>query len=841
MGRITRRKSCSSRVGRLDGHKFDICKIVMFVFLINSIEYAVCRDISTNVTDYEEEVVDRGRSFFDNVYKNGSFDTGSVVWDNFLNQCTADPSVSCLQKNVYGIIDDGLGFNGDVNLLDGLRFKKNKVDVRKYTKEANVIYLTGSAGDDAKKDSVNENGDNVADNEVDDDEESGDEDVKCKLDECLKVSCRLSLSPKTPTSAKLFHHEKISLGPDLGPYAGDLSPGPHPGRVSIRQSTGRFRNETPLEEVTDALYDKGVQFLVTHDMRIRLPETFFHGTVLKISPRALTKTGALVHVDLEPKEEVNGQGRLFIFQKIKKQIKKKLFMAAIAIILVIKLIALKLVFVLPLIVGVTTAKKMLLKFLLFLFPALSHIFKLCSWYQQSYHTTKFHKHHHLITHHHHKTPHVYGPPHGHGVNSLVVTHPHHHEPAPTYDYNTPDWELSGPGLGSEYLSSAIHRNAIANFKPHVDDIHDINSWGLGMPPGPSTLNVGEYPTPGHDAPAAAPTAPNIVPYRGPYGARPVGPPANPYIRPKKITPLDPTEAEKEALAISPPPRELALQIATIASENGLLAAWAGMMDGVDIQTSEEKNPLWAVHAPGRTGCVRLARTENPLKHNTALPLARRGLARNRDSMMGLIMGLFYYQIRAASLAARVPPSPVRDELLRVSAARLTEVNRVQTETELVKQQQQILASQDPATIAAEKFYGGLLDRVNKILSPLGATETGCRERAICILYRDPFQHTPYSNLVSNELSKDSNELLAPADSKLALTYYRYVQAARDGQEEKDCLRVRCLRDVVENRCILSSYPFPVSDASAWPVDGPILHSRADLLTHQSGVQIVREW
>lgn len=83
-----------------------------------------------------------------------------------------------------------------------------------------------------------------------------------------------------------------------------------------------------------------------------------------------------------------------------KYLKRKLITAAIAIILVVKLIALKLVFVLPLIMGVTTAKKMFLKFLLFLFPALSHIFKLCSWYHQNYHTTKFHHHHHLITHHH---------------------------------------------------------------------------------------------------------------------------------------------------------------------------------------------------------------------------------------------------------------------------------------------------------------------------------------------------------------------------------------------------------------------------------------------------------
>ncbi|CAG4964176.1 unnamed protein product [Parnassius apollo] len=443
-------------------------------------------------------------------------------------------------------------------------------------------------------------------------------------------------------------------------------------------------SESPLEEVTDALYKKGVKFLMEHDLKLTLPELFFHGTTLKVSPRALTKTGALVHIDLEPKVDAVGQGRLF-FQKIKKYIKKKLVMAALAIILVVKLIALKLIFVLPLILGVTTAKKMFLKFLLFLFPALSHIFKLCSWYHQNYHTTKYHHHHHLITHHHHKAP--YAPAYSHPSHSgsVVVVKPHA-EHQQTLDYNNQDWELSGPGLGSEYIGSDIHRNAIAGFKPHANDINDINAWGLGLPPGQS-LNVGEYASSNN-------IVPNVIPAPNPghqlsagSSGRPVGPP-NPYYRNKKATARDP---EKEAL------------------------------------------------------------------------------------------------IRAASLAARAPASPVRDEIIRVSQAKLTETNRVKAETELVRQQQEILAAQDPDTIAAEKFYGALLEKVDAILVPIGASGVGCKERAVCALYKDPFKHSPYSNLVSNELSKDSSELVPPADSKMALRYYRYVQAARDGQEERDCV------------------------------------------------------
>ncbi|XP_013185002.2 uncharacterized protein LOC106130651 [Amyelois transitella] len=586
----------------------NISKLAVILLLVANIKFIECSQNSSSVNNDIAKRVKllnavTGR-FFGNIYENGTFRTGNSLWDDILNKCTVNPSVSCLQKNFYSFLDDKLNYNGDVK-FGNVCFEKNAVDINKYTKEANIIYLTGS-----KRNQVNEDRAFDEENEIKDDEEP----------------------------------------------------------------------ESPLEEVTDSLYDKGLKFLVTHDMKMRLPEFLFDGAILKISPRALTKTGALVHIDLEPREQKE-EGRLF-FHKIKKMLKRKLVTAAIGIILVVKLIALKLVFVLPIIFGVTTAKKMFLKFLLFLFPALSHIFKLCSWYHNNYHTTKYHHHHHLITHHHKPSHHGYTYP----ASSSVVVKPHAAGPPSTSDFYPQEWELSGPGLGSEYIASDIHRNAIASFKPHVNDMNDINSWGLGMPPGPS-MNVGEYAAGNNVVPTVvSPSGQRVTSH---LGGRPVGPP-NPYYRHKK-QPKDPVDAEKEAL------------------------------------------------------------------------------------------------IRAASLAARAPPSPVRDEILRVSAAKLTETNRVKTEAELVKHQQQILAATDPETQSAEKFYGNLLERVDKILLTLGANDPGCKDRAVCALYRDPFSHAPYSNLVSNELSKDSSELLPPADSKMALRYYKYVQAARDGQEQKDCV------------------------------------------------------
>lgn len=72
--------------------------------------------------------------------------------------------------------------------------------------------------------------------------------------------------------------------------------------------------------------------------------------------------------------------------------KKRLMSSFMAAMLIIKMVKMKLIFLLPLLVGVTTAKKILLKVLLFLFPALAHLFKLCAYYHHQH--TKYHLHHH---------------------------------------------------------------------------------------------------------------------------------------------------------------------------------------------------------------------------------------------------------------------------------------------------------------------------------------------------------------------------------------------------------------------------------------------------------------
>lgn len=189
--------------------------------------------------------------------------------------------------------------------------------------------------------------------------------------------------------------------------------------------------ESPLEEVTDALSGKWKSFMMTHNMELKLPDMFFDGATFKVSPRKFEGNGALLKVEFIPKSlvearSIEGTGRI-LFKKISKTQKlnfgkspqwlyneiiifpifflekffnNKLLLAFLAIVVVIKLIKIKIFWILPLIVGVAAAKKMLLKFVLFLFPALSQVFKLCSYYHKNYHDTKYHHHKHQINHLH---------------------------------------------------------------------------------------------------------------------------------------------------------------------------------------------------------------------------------------------------------------------------------------------------------------------------------------------------------------------------------------------------------------------------------------------------------
>ncbi|KAJ9577060.1 hypothetical protein L9F63_006340, partial [Diploptera punctata] len=190
--------------------------------------------------------------------------------------------------------------------------------------------------------------------------------------------------------------------------------------------------------------------------------------------------------------------------------KKKLMMAFFAILLIVKMIKVKLMFILPMLLGVGTAKKLFLKLLLFLFPAFAHIFKFCAYYHAAH--TKYHHHHHQIAHHHHHVP-VPVPVHVDHSHTVHVEPPDdppppaygppHSSYGPPHTYGSPHTSYGPPPAGAwEATGPAWHR------KMQQVDENELESWGLKskVPPppdskktvNPNLVSITQQGPPGYD-------------------------------------------------------------------------------------------------------------------------------------------------------------------------------------------------------------------------------------------------------------------------------------------------------------------------------------------------------
>ncbi|CAH0401562.1 unnamed protein product [Chilo suppressalis] len=134
----------------------------------------------------------------------------------------------------------------------------------------------------------------------------------------------------------------------------------------------------------------------------------------------------------------------------------------------------------------------------------------------------------------------------------------------------------------------------------------------------------------------------------------------------------------------------------------------------------------------------------------------------------------------------------------------------------------ILSNYDP-------FYSPLLSRLDGIFARLGlapadnavesSTHIGgqslsdvkleaCREQLICLMYASPAKYAPYSNLVSAQLSRELNELRRPvSDNPEILRFFRYMRAARRGQEGTDCARAHpaCAATAAPAHTMIAAY------------------------------------
>ncbi|GAB1865640.1 hypothetical protein CAJAP_06719 [Camponotus japonicus] len=419
-----------------------------------------------------------------------------------------------------------------------------------------------------------------------------------------------------------------------------------------KEQSRKFGDElkSPLEEITNALRQRTVKFLSTRNYEIQLPQFFFEGAKIKISPREIDENGALLRVDFGSQQVAQEEGRIF-FKKIRKFIQNRLLTSFLALLLIIKLIKVKFLFVIPFLFGVGAAKKLFLKLLLFFIPAFAHIFKLCSSYYST-HATKYHHHHHQIAHHHHHVP----------VPVAVPTYydNHHRDDFDGYDYT----------------------------HPHVQyrkDMEELKEWG-------------------------------IEPYDEPH-----------------------EESSQQLNRVVPAPNPAAVP-GLVYPDNSMTAAhnlaYSGYLNDVKYNRRPVAQPTAAVLSVNPVNLVSGTKTsvKNP------------------------------YTV----FAPNVRPSHQR-LLTPVATAKSSFVSISRQETD-------------------DEYYGPIIARLDEIFGQLRFYEETCREMLVCSMYKNPTGYSPHSNLVSNELSRDPQELKSSIiESVYSQRFYRYVNAARHGQDGGDCL------------------------------------------------------
>ncbi|KAH8360068.1 hypothetical protein KR093_010430, partial [Drosophila rubida] len=534
--------------------------------------------------------------------------------------------------------------------------------------------------------------------------------------------------------------------------------------------------ESPIEEVSNALYGKTIKFAMTHDVEVKLPEIMFNGATFRISPRSIEGNGVIAKLELIPKQIVNGRLLGMIKKKIDKFLRNKLLLSFIALALIIKIIKIKLFWLLPIVIGVGAAKKLLLKFLLFLFPALSHLFKLCSYYQQSYHGTKYHHHHHLINHHHTVVPPWHSGEH-HSVPEIIYTHPPKghpsaylhgapvHEtygPGPGHEHFEGAWENSGPGLGSEYISDinrAAHVDDDAHyFKPHTNDANELHTWGLG-----TTQSYAKQHRQQQQQPLSQATASQYQ-HQQQTQTWPVTQQQRP---PTQHQHQHQQQQQQQHLHQQ---QQLGYQ-APHASSHSL-----NKLQSLDEQSSR---PAFSQHTP--------VYAPGPLRQNVGPGLTAAQIAAQYEPARSNQPQQQAHQ--------QQPQQQIQEPQLSPQlAAQLKEAIRIQAEQRLIQQQQQILEHQPFVQdgqplypLNYDPFYSPILLKIDKIIEQLGVKSDLCKERIVCNMYKDPATYSPHSNFISAELSRDTNELEPVTHANEAVRrFYRLIQAARDGQEQKDC-------------------------------------------------------
>lgn len=123
------------------------------------------------------------------------------------------------------------------------------------------------------------------------------------------------------SSFSFINHFGVSINNIQNLFAGTAE-----ADEDITEGGADGRSFESFSDVSEVLYDKGTQFLMTHDLEFQLPQTYFGGGSVKIEPKAYEveegedeeEEGTVVKIIFKPPPPTPAQKGRFLFHHLSK-------------------------------------------------------------------------------------------------------------------------------------------------------------------------------------------------------------------------------------------------------------------------------------------------------------------------------------------------------------------------------------------------------------------------------------------------------------------------------------------------------------------------------------------
>ncbi len=225
------------------------------------------------------------------------------MWDDLYRTCGDRVSFYCVQTKLVDFINHTL--DTDLHVTEGIYFVKSKPNLDRFDSADAISFAygndsaTATSASSKRSERALKTSTTVVRNDIDNSTDSNDS------------------SDDEQEFVNFVHTvEKIEKDLETTESHGDADVG------NFTKSANRTADAVPepptdnlviksLNKVTDMLYDKTAAYLSSHDLRLDLPQTFFGGSKVVVSPRGFDEDGGIIlKLNFDPAETGRSSGSI---------------------------------------------------------------------------------------------------------------------------------------------------------------------------------------------------------------------------------------------------------------------------------------------------------------------------------------------------------------------------------------------------------------------------------------------------------------------------------------------------------------------------------------------------